>query len=554
LINEVRELSNSPSIRIKLINIAKVIIPIKNFILMRSIDDKIVFLKNSGSCAFCDLTKGNLNGEDLKNVDLRYAVLIEADLSNSILSGANLRNANLSGANLSGVDLSNQDLTGTILTNSNLSRTNLDGIILNNKDLTGVNLSGVDLRNKRLIGVNLSKVDLRHKDLTGVNLSGVDLSNQDLTGTILINSNLSGVNLDGVDLRDKDLTGVNLSGVDLSNQDLTGTILNNNKVVEILIKNPQNLNSSWKNKIQNLNITRYDFSKNGNFFSTKEGSIFEFTNNELNLVLDLSNSENTNSFNSDGVEAGLLGIASKDDLIYLSYTVKNNDGVSSLVVDEFSNNFIKVRNIIKIDGFNDIHFGGNLLFDNLGKLYLSVGDGYSADEAQKLNSLKGKILRLDLTQSKLNPEIIAYGIRNPWGVAIDSKNRMFVLQCGQYYVEAAFLLDDLYPNEPFNLGWPIYEGSKRLGKDDLLDVLTPIFETYSRPGCLTAGIYLEDFELFLFADFYGTIRLLKQNEVGEWYLYHEHKQDKFIWSFGFDKKTKKILIAPNNLEVEIIVN
>ena len=444
LINEVRELSNSPSIRIKLINIAKVIIPIKNFILMRSIDDKIVFLKNSGSCAFCDLTKGNLNGEDLKNVDLRYAVLIEADLSNSILSGANLRNANLSGANL--------------------------------------------------------------------------------------------------------------SGVDLSNQDLTGTILNNNKVVEILIKNPQNLNSSWKNKIQNLNITRYDFSKNGNFFSTKEGSIFEFTNNELNLVLDLSNSENTNSFNSDGVEAGLLGIASKDDLIYLSYTVKNNDGVSSLVVDEFSNNFIKVRNIIKIDGFNDIHFGGNLLFDNLGKLYLSVGDGYSADEAQKLNSLKGKILRLDLTQSKLNPEIIAYGIRNPWGVAIDSKNRMFVLQCGQYYVEAAFLLDDLYPNEPFNLGWPIYEGSKRLGKDDLLDVLTPIFETYSRPGCLTAGIYLEDFELFLFADFYGTIRLLKQNEVGEWYLYHEHKQDKFIWSFGFDKKTKKILIAPNNLEVEIIVN
>jgi len=237
----ISEVVTSPSIRLQLINIAKVAIPLKNLILMRNIDDKIALLKSSGSCIFCDLTQGNFKEIDLNGVDLRYAILIGANLSNANLSGANLRYANLSGVNLSGanltganldgVDLSNKDLTGANLRYANLSGANLNGVDLSDKDLTGINLSGVDLSNKdltganltnaNLSGVNLDGVDLSNKDLTGVNLSGVDLSNKDLTGTNLRNTNLSGANLDGVDLSNKDLTGVNLSGVDLSNQDLT---------------------------------------------------------------------------------------------------------------------------------------------------------------------------------------------------------------------------------------------------------------------------------------------------------------------------------------------
>jgi uncharacterized protein YjbI with pentapeptide repeats len=544
----------SQSTRTHLVNIARVVIPLKNFFLMRNIDDKIALLKASGACTFCDLSQGSFKGDILKDVDLRYAVLIGADLSNTNLSGANLRNTNLSEANLSGVDLSNQDLTGVNLTHSNLSGVNLDGVILVNKDLTGVNLNGVDLRNKILIGVNLSGVDLRNKDLTGVNLSGVDLSNQDLTGVILTHSNLSGVNLSGVDLRNKDLTGVNLSGVDLSNQDLTGVILKNTKKIEISIKNPSNSNLLTFNDIQNMNITRYDLSENIQYLSTKEGSLFEFKNNELKLVLDLTNKVQFPLFSSNSVEAGLLGVASKGENVYVSYTNKNMNGIHSLIVDEFSVNFTKTRNIIKIEEFNGVHFGGNLVFDNYGQLYLSVGDGYTADEAQNLNSLKGKILRLDVSNLKLEPEIIAYGIRNPWGVSIDSKNRMFVLQCGRYYVEAVFLLNDLYSDIPDNLGWPVYEGSKRMGKDTLIDLINPIFETYKRPGCLTAGVYLDDLESFLFADFYGTIRLIKQQENGDWYMLHEYKQENYIWGFGLDKKTKKIFIAPKNLELEILID
>ena len=64
---------------------------------------------------------------------------------------------------------------------------------------------------------------------------------------------------------------------------------------------------------------------------------------------------------------------------------------------------------------------------------------------------------------------------------------------------------------------------------------------------------MNDIESFLFGDFFGTIRLLKQQENGEWYLFHQYKQENSIWGLGLDKKTKKIFVAPNNLELEISV-
>ena len=220
-------------------------------------------------------------------------------------------------------------------------------------------------------------------------------------------------------------------------------------------------------------------------------------------------------------------------------------------------NFSKVRNIIKSGGFKNGHFGGSLLFDNLGKLYLSVGDNSQSYLVQNLNSLLGKILRLDTSDLKLEPEVVAYGLRSPWGVTIDSKDRMFITPCGDDRVEAAYLLDDLNSSIPVNFGWPVFEGSMRRLKDPLMfnDVSAPIFEYTNRPGCVTVGVYLNDIELFLLADFYGTIRLLKQQENGEWNLFHEYKlEEGTIWSFGLDKKTKKIFVAPYHLELEISVD
>ena len=534
-----------------------------------------------------DLTGASLNNVNLSNKDLTGTILSFANLSGAIIDGVDLSNKDLSGTILNDVDLrrvdlsninlsgvvlrganfSGSDLTGTILSSADLSRANLQGVDLSNKDLSRVNLSGVDLSNKDLSGVNLTfanlkdanldGVDLANMDLTGVNLSRVNLSNKDLTNTILTFANLTGANLNGVDLKNKDLTGTILTGVDLSEVDLTEATLKHTQSIEIVLKGPFISNWPALTETQNLNVTRYDLSGAVEYLTTKEGLIFELRNNESKLILNLNNEVHFPFFVNDGAETGLLGIASQNELVYIAYTNKDTDGSNSLVVDEYSMSFNKVRNIIKIKDFASVHFGGNLLFDSLGSLYLSVGDGNKSDEAQNLNSLKGKILRLDTSKFKQKPEIIAYGLRNPWGVSIDSKNRMFVLQCGKYDVEAVYLLNELYSETPSNFGWPVFEGSTRKQKNSLSfdNIVAPIFEYRNRPGCATAGVYLDDIESFLFADFFGTIRLLKQKDDGLWYLLHKDTKEKDpIWGFGFNKKTNKIFVAPNNLELEILVN
>ncbi|MDA9029227.1 hypothetical protein N9H80_00985, partial [Candidatus Pseudothioglobus singularis] len=146
---------------------------------------------------------------------------------------------------------------------------------------------------------------------------------------------------------------------------------------------------------------------------------------------------------------------------------------------------------------------------------------------------------------------------NPWGVSIDSKDRMFILQCGKWDSESVFLINEIYSDTPSNLGWPVFEGSLRKQKKSLTidKINSPIFEYRNRPGCATAGVYLDQIESFLFADFFGTIRLLRQQDDGSWYLLHEDQKEKDpIWGFGYDKKTNKIFIAPNSRELEILLN
>ena len=707
---------NNPIV-VQLVNLSKVTIPIKNFVLGRDINYKMNQIKTKGSCPFCNLSMGNFNQLDLTGVDLSFSILaganlIGADLSNANLEGIDLTNNNLNGtilsfanltnAKLDGVDLSNKDLRGTIfnnvdfskvdlrnvnlagsilknvnlrgkdLTGTNLSFANLigssmDGVELNNKDLTGASLNGLDLSNRDLsntilnfanlsnanldavklsnnflngiilnnvdfskvdltnknlsgailknvnlnnndltntvlshsdlTGANLGGVDLSNKDLTGAIFKNVDLSNKDLTGTILAFADLSGANLDGVDLTNKDLTGAILKNVDLSNKDLTGTILafadlsganldganllntdlSNAILSGVRLKNVELKNAKLKNskkikikintpslsiwpsieELKNLNVTRYDLSGNIEYLITKKGLLFEFKDDVSKLVLDLNKNSQFPLFVSDGAENGLLGVASNNDLVYISYTNLEEDGTNSLIVDEYSRSFNELRNIIKIKDFQSVHFGGNLLFDSIGRLYLSVGDGSKENEAQNLSSLKGKILRLDTSEFLKDPEIIAFGLRNPWGVSIDSKDRMFILQCGEYDSESVYLLTDLNSTIPSNFGWPDYEGSLKKKKTTLSfnEVLRPIFEYRNRPGCATAGLYLDDIESYLFADFFGTIRLIQQQENGLWHLIHEDYEEKEpIWGFGFDKKTKKIFIAPNNRELEIEVS
>jgi len=105
---------------------------------------------------------------DLRQADLRQAVLAEANLNAADLFGANLAAANLMRSDLTGADLRLAKLTGADLRLADLRGGNLDAA-----DLVGANLEGGDLRGANLQGVLLVGANLARADLSGCRVYGV---------------------------------------------------------------------------------------------------------------------------------------------------------------------------------------------------------------------------------------------------------------------------------------------------------------------------------------------------------------------------------------------
>jgi hypothetical protein len=104
------------------------------------------------------------------------------------------------------------------------------------------------------------------------------------------------------------------------------------------------------------------------------------------------------------------------------------------------------------------HNGGQLQFGPDGHLYVSTGDGGGHDDshqnAQRLNNLLGKILRVD-PNSGQGPAIWAYGLRNPWRFSFDrATGQMIIGDVG----EGAWEEVDI-GQAGANYGWPCFEGN-----------------------------------------------------------------------------------------------
>ena len=100
--------------------------------------------------------KGQLDGVDLNNAKLPWALLSESNLS-----GAKLVSANLKRAGLSGADLSRANLTGANLTKASLGGANLRGANLRSANFTRASLTGADLTKAKLDwGTNFSEARL----------------------------------------------------------------------------------------------------------------------------------------------------------------------------------------------------------------------------------------------------------------------------------------------------------------------------------------------------------------------------------------------------------
>ena len=344
------------------------------------------------------------------------------------------------------------------------------------------------------------------------------------------------------------------------------------------LKNKKFLGGSETNlKYYNLGQKKYNFEIQ-TFLDIKEGTAMLFIKDYMivitkpGIVYKISSDKNIKliknfkidnaNFTNDDMEQGLLGIAynSKTNLFYISYTenTNNKEFAMNLVISKYrllNEKLIENKIILKIPFRNPNHHGGTLEIGPDDKLYLSTGDGGPQNdphnEAQNPNTLRGKIIRIDLKTNE--PEIIAMGIRNAWKFTFDNQNRLWFGDVGWEKSEKVCLINNL--NKKYNFGWSYFEGSiqnKPGKKFEQFD--PPIFEypTDAKTGrSVIGGYFLDQFNTYFFADYLGFLKAIKFNN-NKWKQVAFQKlenNNEIIYSLGYDGQN---LYCLTNQQIYII--
>ncbi len=202
---------------------------------------------------------------------------------------------------------------------------------------------------------------------------------------------------------------------------------------------------------------------------------------------------------SNGNEQGLLSLAFAPDyatsgLAYVNYTDRTGDTrVVEYRVDAASRDRLDPstrREVLHVPQPFSNHNGGLVLFDPSGMLVVGMGDGGSGNDpgnrAQNLDDLLGKLLRIDprkpsgdraygipadnpfVGRRDARPEILAYGLRNPWRFSYAADGALWLGDVGQNAREEI----DLVPPAALpgaNFGWRRYEGDRVNRGGDQID-------------------------------------------------------------------------------------
>jgi glucose/arabinose dehydrogenase len=258
-----------------------------------------------------------------------------------------------------------------------------------------------------------------------------------------------------------------------------------------------------------------------------------------------------------GAEQGLLSLAFHPQFrttraVFLAYTDNNDDLVVAkyLVSSRDPNRADPASAQILLTATKRYpdHNGGLVRFGPDGYLYIGIGDGGVGAEpdrnAQRLDTLLGKILRIDVDQFSQDavygippdnpfvdvegarPEIWAYGLRNPWRFAFDHlSGDLYVADVGfggpeEINVQRAGQAGS-------NFGWNVFEGPRcyraETGASCSSQGMTAPVWSYEHPenGCAVVGGHVyrgtalpELRGAYLFADHCSGI-IWAMRQVGE---------------------------------------
>jgi glucose/arabinose dehydrogenase len=273
-----------------------------------------------------------------------------------------------------------------------------------------------------------------------------------------------------------------------------------------------------------------------------------------------------------GGEQGLLSVAFHPDyifngLFYVDYT--DLSGATVIARYQVSSNPnaadpTSAAILLRIPQPFANHNGGQLQFGSDGNLYIGMGDGGSAGDplnnAQNLNSLLGKILRIDVSilpyaippdnpflgSFNAAPEIWAYGLRNPWRFSFDRQTGdLFIGDVGQARLEEVDF-QSAASGGGENYGWRLMEGSNCFNPASNCNdgsLVLPILEYDHSLGCSITGGYRYRgrenpgmFGFYFYGDFCsGRIWGAAPDAQGNWVTTELLDTDLQVTAFGEDE-------------------
>jgi glucose/arabinose dehydrogenase len=142
-------------------------------------------------------------------------------------------------------------------------------------------------------------------------------------------------------------------------------------------------------------------------------------------------------------ERGLLGLAispsfARDHFVYAFFS--NTDDAHQQVIrwTDCAGTATAARAVITLPaGADCCHKGGRIAFGPDGRLYVTLGEEHTAPAAQNTGDVRGKILRYNADGSipADNPfgagnPVWAYGLRNPFGIAVSATGQLAVTNNG----------------------------------------------------------------------------------------------------------------------------
>ena len=169
-------------------------------------------------------------------------------------------------------------------------------------------------------------------------------------------------------------------------------------------------------------------------------------------------------------------------MIYWSFSEPfGNGNLTAVAKGKLSNNEKLIENPVVVfraeTSYNgSLHFGGRIIFDSEGNIFVSTGersDLLTRSQAQDLSSGLGKIMKINVNggavssnrfigEQGVKPEIYSYGHRNVQGLAVHPETQL--LWETEFGAKGGDVINLIQPSK--NYGWPIisygyeYNGNK----------------------------------------------------------------------------------------------